>query len=125
MMWAASLRLFHRFGKRVAIYCGGAQTGLDRVKSCLDSEDDFVKMLGGGKGLIYYHPGGNWGTMYRTVQEMRFKVWKMAKKNNIKFISGPQTLHYTEGSEYIAIDDASVRGLLSLPLTLIIQQTLS
>ena len=45
-------------------------------------------------GLLWFNPGGTWGDLYRHVQTSRFDVWKFAKENGIRFISGPQSIYY-------------------------------
>lgn len=45
-------------------------------------------------GLLWFNPGGNWGDLYRHVQASRLEVWKFARENDIRFISGPQSIWY-------------------------------
>ena len=77
-------------------HIGGSQSK-NLVEGCMQKKDEILKVLGGGKGLLYFNPGGNWGDLYRHVQTSRFDVWKLAHENGIKFISGPQSLYYNPG----------------------------
>lgn len=97
LLWAGSEKLFQRFGKRSVVSCGGSQSkGI--VKTCVDQKDEIVKLLGEGRGVLWFNPGGNWGDLYRHVQSSRFDVWTLAHDNGIKFISGPQSIWYNPDS---------------------------
>jgi len=89
-----------KFGKTPMFYCGGSQTK-GMIPSCT-SDKIKAKMLSDladGKGLLWYNPGGNWGSLYRHVQLARFQVWELASKFEIPFISRPQSLHYDPPGE--------------------------
>ena len=104
LLWAGSNKLFMRFGKHPVLHCGGSQTkGI--ILPCVSMGDDFKSKLGNGKGILWYNPGGNWGNLYRHVQDGRLDVWKLAKSFNIPFISGPQSIFYQGSMEKATLAD--------------------
>ena len=107
LLWAGSNKLFMRFGKHPILHCGGSQTK-NIITPCLNMADEIKKTLGDGKGILWYNPGGNWGNLYRHVQDGRLGVWKMAHDLGIPFISGPQSICYQGEAKATYKDDAFI-----------------
>ena len=61
LLWAGSNRLFLKFGKSPVLYCGGSQSKhLEAPCEGPEMKQKIHEVLGGGKGVMWYNPGGNW-----------------------------------------------------------------
>ena len=109
LLWAGSNKLFRKFGKFPSMHCGGVQSKRDSISSCESMEPKIREIVGDGKGFIFYHPGGNWGNVYRHVMESRLRIWKLAFENEIPFVSGPQSVYYQSSSKAAIYDQKFIK----------------
>ena len=64
--------------------------------------------------FIYYHPGGNWGSLYPNptgAHKTRLHVLEMAYVNNLTIITGPQTIYYSDEGK--AMPDSAILNRFS------------
>ena len=95
LLLQGSLNMLGHFNSSIS-FCGDVQSSYKdsnlHIPRC--KEDKLGKLAGGGNFTIYYHPGGNWGDLYRSIQEYRLEILKYASLQNIPFISGQQSIFY-------------------------------
>ena len=105
-----SLNMLDHFNASIS-YCGDEQSQSNFViPSCNNTK--ILKKLG-GNGIIYYHPGGNWGNLWRTVHQYRMGILQFADRHNIEFVSGPQTIFYDNNGTAKEREDMNLIGNLS------------
>ena len=131
MLWRAALHLATLLGHSVNLICAGSQKApgiystIDQFPDC--SLSDIVDLVK-DKGLVLYNGGGNWGTLYRDIQEYRMRVMQYLASNytrddfDFKVVQLPQSIAY-EGSEgAIAKDDEVMNQLPPGMLTVFLRQ---
>jgi len=128
ILWRAAIHLATIFGHTVHYVCVGSQhSGLYATFPRCDMEKliELVK----DNGLVMYHPGGNWGNLYRSVQKYRLgvleRLGKAYKGENATFkvIQLPQSIAYIHGKEaLVRKDDAIIDSLPSGMFTLFTRQ---
>lgn len=102
----ASVKLLEHFNKTIK-YCAGQQTkSPPRLLGPCGSSDIMSYAKTAKDPFLFYHPGGNWGDIYRGTQKPRLDVIKFVKQfSSLTFVSGPQTLYYRDKS--LAAADAT------------------
>ena len=131
VLWRAALHLATLLGHSVNLICAGSQKApgiystIDQFPDC--SLSDIVDLVK-DKGLVLYNGGGNWGTLYRDIQEYRMRVMQYLASNytrddfDFKVVQLPQSIAY-EGSEgAIAKDDEVMNQLPPGMLTMFLRQ---
>lgn len=104
LLWAGSIRLFERFGKIPVLHCAGTRSKASFV-SCLDMEKVIAEKIGNGKGILWYNPGGSWGSLFGKEHDSRLAVWNMVAKHKIPFVSGPQSIFYRDDAHNAVKED--------------------
>ena len=93
--------------------CGDVQSDFPpKIPHC--NFNDIKALVGGGKGFIYYQPGGSWGSLYyRVHDDYRIPLLQVATGAGIRTISAPQTIFYENSKQNYAQFDASRVNSLS------------
>jgi len=129
ILWRAAIHLATLFGHTVDYVCAssqGAHGPLDSFPQC-----DMKTLIEMTKddGLVMYAAGGNWGNLYRFIQDYRLHVLKTlgdayrAANATYKVLQLPQSIAYTsDGKNAIAADDQAVNNLPSGMFTLFARQ---
>ena len=86
-------------------------------------QHEISRSLGRGRGILWFNPGGNWGNLYRHIQENRLELWELAAKYQIPFISGPQSIFYNLPSKLLDSDHERIKAIATKRDLLTFRQT--
>lgn len=114
ILWKGAVSLLASFGISPSLVCYLSQPGwmesIDgKARKCEEGEIiDAVKE----NGIVLFHAGGNWGDLYRTVQDQRLNLLKglavAALNLNFGIVQLPQSIYYS--SKTYMLEDISAIG---------------
>lgn len=116
ILWRGAVSLLASFGISPALVCYHSQPGwlkaIDKkAKKC--TKEDIMNAVE-GNGLVLFHAGGNWGDLYRPVQEKRIELLQelgvAAKTANFGIVQLPQSIYYSD-TALLKQDKSVIEGL--------------
>jgi len=129
VLWRAAIHLATLFGHTVDYVCAASQESSGALRYFPHCDKYRIMSLVKNNGLVMYHAGGNWGDLYRFVQDYRLRILKILGDNyaagngTYKVIQLPQSIAYSShGKTAIIKDDAAMNALPSGMFTLLARQ---
>eukprot|EP00210_Caulerpa_lentillifera_P007693 g7344.t1 len=129
ILWRASIHLASLFGHSVDYVCAKSQAMWDYLDTFPRCDMHKLIRLTKRDGLIMYAAGGNWGNLYKFIQDYRLSVFRTLGKYyrltnaTYKVIQLPQSIAYTSNiSDAITRDDAIINSLPDGMFTLFTRQ---
>eukprot|EP00210_Caulerpa_lentillifera_P004921 g4696.t1 len=130
ILWRAAIHLSTIFGHTVNYVCTGSQKAGGHLKSFPQCNTTKLINFMENRGLVMYHGGGNWGDLYRPIQEYRMQMLKElgdaynTTQANFKVIQLPQSIVYATNNHqnYTYKDDVLVNSLPDQMFTLFTRQ---
>eukprot|EP00210_Caulerpa_lentillifera_P007691 g7342.t1 len=129
ILWRAAIHIATWFGHTVDYVCASSQAISGHLRNFPRCNMDRLIKLTKKDGLIMYAAGGNWGNLYRFVQNYRIEVFaKLAtayrsRNATFKVVQLPQSIAYTSnGQKSINADDNAMNNLPAGMFTLLMRQ---
>lgn len=129
ILWRSAIHIATWFGHTVDYVCAASQAIGGNLATFPRCDMNTLASLTRNRGLIMYHAGGNWGDLYRFVQDYRMKtLWTLSSvyrsnQATFKVVQLPQSIAYTPtGARSRIKDSAFINSLPSGMFTLMTRQ---